>query len=332
MHTRQLGASSVKVTPLILGTWAIGGWMWGGTDEKNSITAIQTSIKQGVTTIDTAAIYGMGLSEALIGKAIQGRRDQVVLATKCGMRWDSDKGSNPWPSEDPRGNPVTIRKYLNPHSIVYECEQSLKRLNVDVIDLYQIHWPDGLTPIEESWGAMIRLLEEGKVRAIGVSNYNLQQLSKAHAIYPVHSIQSPYSLIRRKIEDDIIPFCLNNNIAVLAYSSLERGLLTGKILEHHKFTSTDHRSQHPAFTSSHRKQVQNALEIIRPIAEKHDASLSQLILNCTYHMPGITAALVGARNPIQALENAQALHLHLSQEERIRITAALTSADITLET
>ena len=322
MHKRTLGTSSLKVTPLILGTWAIGGWLWGGTNEKDAIAAIHTSMEHGITTIDTAAVYGMGVSEELVGKAIKGHRDKVVLATKCGMRWDTDKGSDPWQSRDNQGNPLIIRKNLKPDSILYECEQSLKRLNVDVIDLYQIHWPDSGTPMEESWGAMVKLLEQGKVRSIGVCNYNLQQLSETHAIYPVHSIQLPYSLMRRDIEEDILPFCQNSNIAILAYSPLERGLLTGKISLHHPFPPGDHRSENATFSLSNRKIVLAALERIHPIAEKHNATLSQLIIHCTYHMPGITAALVGARTAAQALENAKAVELQLSQSERIQIMGA----------
>jgi aryl-alcohol dehydrogenase-like predicted oxidoreductase len=326
MHKRPLGISPVTITPLVLGTWAIGGWMWGGTEEKDAIAAIRASIEHGITTIDTAAIYGMGLSEELVGKAIKGCRDKVVLATKCGMRWDSEKGIEPWPSQDPRGNDVVIRKNLHPSSIAYECEQSLKRLQVDVIDLYQIHWPDLSTPIEESWGAMVRLLEEGKVRAIGVSNYTLQQLSQAHALYPVHSIQSPYSLIRRGIEDDIVPFCQNNQIAILGYSTLERGLLTGKISLRHQFAKNDHRAQSPTFALTNRKRAKRALDAIRPIAERHGATLAQVILHSTYHMPGITGVLAGARNAHQAIENAKALELRLSQNERIHVVAAFTDA------
>ena len=327
MHQRPLGTSSVKVTPLVLGTWAIGGWMWGGTNEKEAIAAIHSSLEHGITAIDTAAVYGMGMSEEIVGKAIQGHRDRVVIATKCGMRWDTDKGSDPFVSQDAQGHRLTIRKYLNPKSIAHECEQSLKRLKIDTIDLYQIHWPDASTPIEESWRAMVKLLEEGKVRAIGVSNYNLPQLLETHAIYPVHSIQLPYSLMRRGIEEDIIPFCQNNNIAILAYSPLERGLLTGKISLNHHFSATDHRSEYPAFALSNRKQALAALDSIRPIAKKHRATLSQIILNCTYHMPGITAVLVGARNAAQATENAKASSFQLSQSERIEIIKAFTSIE-----
>lgn len=308
MHKRPLGTSSVKITPLVLGTWAIGGWMWGGTNEKDAIAAIQTSIDQGVTTIDTAAVYGMGLSETIVGKAIRGHRDEVVIATKCGLRWnDSD---------------ATLRRSSKPDSIAFECEQSLKRLGVDVIDLYQIHWPDTTTPIEDAWGAMIHLLEQGKVRAIGVSNFSAHQLSEAHTIYPVHSIQSPYSLMRRDIEQDIVPFCQNNNIAILAYSPLERGLLTGKIDAHYRFAKEDHRSENPTFSPANRARAQAILETIRPIAKRHHATLAQIILHCTYHMPGITAALAGARNAAQALENARATALHLTHDERLSVVAA----------
>jgi aryl-alcohol dehydrogenase-like predicted oxidoreductase len=308
MHKRPLGTSSIKITPIVLGTWAIGGWMWGGTDEKDAIAAIQTSIDQGVTTIDTAAVYGMGLSETIVGKAIQGRRDEVVIATKCGLRWsDSDD---------------TLRRTSKPDSIAFECEQSLKRLGIDTIDLYQIHWPDTSTPIEDAWGAMVHLLEQGKVRAIGVSNFDAHQLSKAHAIYPVHSIQSPYSLMRRGHEEDIVPFCQNNNIAILAYSPLERGLLTGKIDAHYRFAKGDHRSENPTFSPANRARALAILENIRPIADRHHATLAQIILHCTYHMPGITAALAGARNAAQALENARAAALHLTQDERLSIVAA----------
>ena len=324
MQKRFLGTSSIKVTPIVLGTWAIGGWLWGGTNEKEAIEAIHTSIDQGISTIDTAAVYGMGLSEELIGRAIKGCRDKVVIATKCGMRWEGSQGCDPFTSRDTHDNPVVIRKNLKPESIIYECEQSLKRLDIEEIDLYQIHWPDKTTPLEESWGAMIKLLEQGKVRSIGVCNYTLDQLSEIHALYPVHSIQSPYSLIRRTIEESILPFCENNNIALLAYSSLERGLLTGKIALDYHFQKGDHRIENPTFSLQNRKQVLAMLDKIKPLAEYHQATVSQIILNCTYHMPGITAALVGARNGGQALENAKAAAIHLTEAERIFIIETLS--------
>jgi aryl-alcohol dehydrogenase-like predicted oxidoreductase len=315
MEKRPLGQSGIEISPIIFGAWAIGGWMWGGTDEKESIAAIQAALDHGVTTIDTAAIYGMGYSEELVAKAIKGRREKVIIATKCGIRWDIDEGVEPWIQEDLQGNPVVIRKNSKPHSLFYECEQSLKRLGVSCIDLFQIHWPDSSTPIEESWRAMATLKQQGKVRAIGVSNYSLEQLQEAHAIHPVDSIQPPYSLIRREIEQDIVPFCIKNGISILAYSPLERGLLTGKVTLERHFPQGDHREKHPRFALENRKAILEALEQIRPIADRHKATLSQVIIHCTFHRPGITAAIVGARNSAQAVENAAAAHLQLSSDE-----------------
>ena len=325
MEQRQLGASSVYVSPIILGTWAIGGWMWGGTDEAAAIRAIHASIDAGITTIDTAPIYGFGLSEKIVGKAIKGRRDQVVIATKCGMRWDSKEGSEPWPQKDMHGKDVMIRKNSRPESIVYECEQSLKRLGVDYIDLYQIHWPDTTTPFEESWNAMVRLQREGKVRAIGVSNYSVEQLKKTHAVRRVDSIQPAYSLVRREIEKDLLPYCQHHQIGVIAYSPLERGLLTGRVGVDRVFAEGDHRGYLEIFSPENRQHVLDALEKIRPIAERHKASFSQIVLNCTIHMSGITAAIVGARGPDQAVENARSADLLMTAEERLEVLRALGS-------
>ncbi|HWE95726.1 MAG TPA: aldo/keto reductase [Tepidisphaeraceae bacterium] len=322
MQSRQLGNSSVRVTPIIFGAWAIGGWMWGGNEEQESLDAIRASIASGVNTIDTAAIYGMGHSEELVGKAIKGMRDKVVLATKCGMRWDSDEGSEPWKQKDNNGRDVTIYKNARPDSIAYECEQSLKRLGTDVIDLYQIHWPDVSTPVEDSMRAMLKLQEQGKIRAIGVSNYDVEWLRKAKAVAPVASLQPPYSLIQRKIESEILPFCRQNNIGVIVYSPLERGLLTGKVGPDRQFAPGDHRASHKYFTVENRKRVLAALEKIRPIAEKHKASFAQVVINWTVHEPGITAALVGARNAEQAEHNAKALSFTLTPEELSQIRAA----------
>jgi aryl-alcohol dehydrogenase-like predicted oxidoreductase len=328
MELRQLGQTSLKVTPIIFGAWAIGGWMWGGSNEKEAIAAIQASLDQGINAIDTAAIYGMGYSEEIVAKAIQGRRDQVVIATKCGMRWDSEEGADPWPQQDLNGHSVIIRKNSKPNSMMYECEQSLKRLKTDYIDLYQIHWPDPTTPIEESWSAMAKLKEQGKVRAIGVSNYSLTQLEQAHSLYPVDSIQPPYSLVRRAIEKDILPFAVRHHIGVIVYSPLERGLLTGKISPGYQFPKGDHRALSPIFSSENRNKIHKALEKIHPIADKHGASLAQLMINCTFHMAGITAAIVGARNAAQALENARAMQLQLSENERHLVVSELEKVQL----
>jgi aryl-alcohol dehydrogenase-like predicted oxidoreductase len=323
MQPRQLGSSDVYVSPVIFGAWAIGGWMWGGTDEQDALDAIRAGIDNGVTTIDTAAIYGQGLSEELVARAIEGRRDRVQIATKCGRRWDSPDGSDPWDYHDRHGHPVTIRSNSRPQSIFEECEQSLKRLRTDVIDLYQIHWPDKTTPVEVAMGAMRKLKEQGKIRAFGVSNYDLEWMRGAKRAAPdLASLQPPYSLIQRGIEKDVLPFCRESNISVIVYSPLERGLLTGKVTPDRQFPPGDHRATHKYFTVENRKRVLAALEKIKPIADRHEASYTQVVINWTIQEPGITAALVGARNAEQAGHNAQAMRLKLTDEERRRVRAA----------
>jgi len=322
MQMRQLGQSDVKVSPVIFGAWAIGGWMWGGSEEKESIAAIRASVEAGANTIDTAAVYGMGYSEELVGRAIKGIRDKVIIATKCGMRWDTPEGTDPWQQKDNQGRDITIRKNSRLDSIIHECELSLKRLGVETIDLYQIHWPDTSTPVEESMKAMTQLKEQGKIRAIGVSNYDAKWLADAMKVAPLASDQPPYSLIQRKIEKEVLPFCRQHNIGVIVYSPLERGLLAGAVSPDRKFPPGDHRAGHKYFTVENRKRVLTALEKIKPIAQRHGASLAQLAINWTVHEPGITAALVGARNAEQATHNAQALQFKLSDDERAQIRAA----------
>lgn len=323
MQPRKLGNSDVLVSPVIFGAWAIGGWMWGGTDEPDAVAAIRASLDAGVNTIDTAAIYGQGLSEELTAKALQGTpRDKVVIATKCGRRWDSDFGSDPWETTDLHGNPVTVRSDSRPESIAYECEQSLKRLRTDYIDLFQIHWPDRITPIEDSMAALARLQSQGKIRAIGVSNFEVDRMAKAIAAGPLASTQPPYSIINRGIEADVLPWCRQNNVSVIVYSPMERGLLTGKVTPDRTFPPDDHRSTHKFFTTENRRRVLDSLAQIKPICDKYNASYAQVIVNWTIHQPGITAALVGARNADQAHHNAGALAFALTPDELRQIRSA----------
>ena len=333
MQMRQLGDSDLKVSPVIFGAWAIGGWMWGGQDQADSIEAIRAAVDHGVTTIDTAAVYGMGASEQIVAKAIRGKRDKVQIATKCGMRWDSpaegEHGTDPWPQTDNDGRDLIIRKNSRPASIVYECEQSLKRLQTDYIDLYQIHWPDVSTPVEESMRAMVKLKEQGKIRAIGVSNYDAKWLADASKVFKPASNQPPYSLMQRKIEKEILPYCREHGIGVIVYSPLERGLLAGAVPPDRKFPEGDHRAEHKFFTPEMRQSVLDALATIKPIADKHKASFAQLAINWTIHEPGITAALVGARNAGQATHNAGAMTFILTDAERKQIRAAFDSLAVT---
>jgi len=331
MEKRELGRSGVKVTPVVLGAWAMGGWMWGGSDRKDSINAIHASRDQGITSIDTAPIYGFGHSEILVGEAIKGRRDQFEILTKAGMRWESTKGEYYFTTQDNDGNTKDIYKYSGFDSIIKECEESLTRLGTDYIDLYQIHWPDTSTPIEETMEALQLLLQQGKIRAIGVSNYSVEQMQRAISVVDLSSNQVPYSMVRREIEEDIVPWCLENDCGILAYSPLQRGLLTGKITPEYPFAPGDSRPEMPHFRINNLIKTNVFLEAITPLAEEKGATLSQLVIAWTLQQPGITVALVGARNPKQVELNAGALAIKLSGEELDQINGELAKLELELD-
>ncbi|MCK5272116.1 MAG: aldo/keto reductase, partial [Sedimentisphaerales bacterium] len=249
MEYRKLGDSGIEASVVALGAWAIGGWMWGGTEEKAAVKTIQASLDNGVNFIDTAAIYGYGRSEEIVGRAINGRRDKVVLATKCGLRWDLKKGDFYFygTEEGISLGPAKyeVYKYLHPDSIKEEVERSLKRLGTDYIDLYQTHWQESTTPIEDTITALLKLKEQGKIRAIGVSNANIEQL-KAYG--NIDTDQERFSMLDRRIEQDgTLTHCRENNIAVLAYSPLVHGLLTGKMTPDRQFKEGDLRRGNPCF-------------------------------------------------------------------------------------
>ncbi len=310
MEYRPLGASGIEASVVGLGAWAIGGWLWGGADEHKSVEAIQAGIDAGINFIDTAPAYGMGLSESVVGKAVAGRRSQVVIATKCGIVWHTDKGT-PFVSQ----NGKMLHRYLGPESIRYELEQSLKHLDTDYIDLYQTHWQDETTPIEETMGTLLDLKREGKIRAIGVSNATVEQIEAYRRVGPVDSGQEKYSMLDRKLENEYLPYALKNNIAVLAYSPLALGLLTGKVGPDREFPADDLRHNNPRFSVESRKRVLAMLDKMRPIADKQGLTLAQLVIAWTLSQPGLTHALVGARNPQQAEENAAAGNGTLSRDE-----------------
>ena len=323
MEYRQLGTSDVKVSVIALGAWAIGGTMWGGQDESDAIAAIETAIDLGVTTIDTAAVYGFGLSEELIGKAIQGKRDKVQILTKYAMRWDKEEGQFGFEWTEPDGQTYKIYKNARKESVIWECEQSLKRLAIDCIDLFQCHCRDETTAVEETMEAIAQLLKDGKIRASGVSNFSVPEIEAANNAVPLASDQPSYSMLRRDIEADILPYCREHNIGVLAYSPLQGGLLTGKITEDYKFNQGDHRAKNRFFTPENVRKVNAFLDKIRPIADAHNATLGQLAISWTINRPGITAALVGARNSAQAAENAHAADIQLTAEQTSRIDELL---------
>lgn len=316
MEYRKLGESDLKVSVITFGAWAAGGWMWGGTERKGAIEAIQAAHDCGVTSIDTAPVYGQGLSEEIVGESIKNiSRDKVQILTKYGMRWNLAKGMLGFKSKDNNGNDIDIYKYAGKDSIVKECEDSLRRLNTDYIDLYQIHWPDVTTPISESMEAVEQLIEQGKIRYAGVCNYNAAEVKEAQEHINLVSNQVPYSMVLRNIEEDVVPFCIANNISILAYSPLQRGLLTGKIKPGHKFAEGDHRKSLYYFKDESIARTNVFLDKLRPLAKEKNATLSQLVIRWTIERPGITIALVGARNKEQAIQNAKAINIKLTFKE-----------------
>ena len=330
MEHRTLGESDIKVSELAFGAWAIGGWQWGGADSKDAVNAIETAVDHGMTTIDTAAVYGFGLSEELVGKAIKGKRDKVQILTKFGLTWGEKKGEFFFASQDNSGKDVDIYKYSSKAKVISDCDQSLKRLGTDFIDLYQIHWPDQTTPVSETMEAIEYLVKKGKIRAGAVCNYPQQLMIEAGKTYHIASNQVPYSMVNRSIENDIVPYCINNNIGILAYSPLQRGLLTGKIKHGHVFKEGDTRPGTIYYMEPNFSRIMKLIENLSEIASGLNVTLSQLVLNWTLRQPGITCALAGARNADQVLENVRAADFKLNNEEIARINKYLT--DLKLET
>jgi aryl-alcohol dehydrogenase-like predicted oxidoreductase len=316
MEYRQLGESGLAVSAVTFGAWAIGGWMWGGSDRKDAIAAIRASYDQGVTSIDTAAVYGMGASEEIVGEALAGiPRDKVQIMTKFGMRWDLARGSFAFKSKDNDGRELDIYKYGGKESVIKECEDSLRRLRTDYIDLYQQHWPDASTSISETMEALEILVKAGKVRAAGVCNYDTAQMKEAGQTIRLAADQVPYSMVRRDIEAELVPYCIANQKAILAYSPLQRGVLTGKIKPGHVFNEGDNRGDSKYYQGNNLNRINAFLDELRPLAAARKATLSQLVIRWTLQRPGITVALVGARDARQAIENAEAAEVRLSAED-----------------
>ena len=310
METRQLGKDGPFLTEIGLGTWAIGGpwsWGWGKQDDRESVAAIRRALELGVNWIDTAAVYGLGHAEEVVAQAIEGRRHEVFLATKCGLVWD-DRGR--------------VRNNLEPESIRREAEESLRRLKTDVIDLYQIHWPDPNASIRRAWETMVKLQKEGKVRYIGVSNFDVPQLKQCLKVAPVQSLQTPYSLVRREIEEEILPFCRENGIGVVVYSPMASGLLTGKY-DPNRLAPDDWRRKVDDFVEPKVTRFLKLVEKIRPIAARHGKTVGNLAVAWTLMNPAVTSAIVGARNVQQVEENIQAAGWRLTPEEMEEINALL---------
>jgi aryl-alcohol dehydrogenase-like predicted oxidoreductase len=328
MNKRKLGRSNVEVTPMAFGAWAIGGWMWGGAEANAAIRAVQASYDAGITTIDTAPVYGFGRSEELVARAMENvSRDKYEILTKFGLNWQTEQGEFYFDTKDNDGNPLKVYKYAAKEKVIQECEDSLRRLKTDYIDLLQIHWHDSTTPLHETFEAVQKLIDQGKVRAAGVCNYNTQLVDEALQTIELASNQVPYSLVFRDIEKDVIPQATEKGMSIIPYSPLQRGLLTGKIKPGHQFNEGDTREGNRFYTDASIIKANQLLDELKPIAEKYEATLGQLIINWTINRPGIGCVLVGARDEHQVKDNVKALDLKISDEDLQVITAASDKYD-----
>lgn len=305
METEKVGWTEMEFTRIGLGTWAMGGdWEfgWGEQEDQQSIDTIHRALDLGINWLDTAPVYGLGHSEQVIGRALQGMHDRPLLATKCSQVWDSE------------GNTYGSMKR---ESILAEAQASLERLQVEVIDLYQVHWPIPDEGIEEAWRAVEELIESGIVRYAGVSNFDVAQMKRAHAVHAIATLQPPYSMLRREIEHEILPYCQEHDIGVLAYSPMQKGLLTGKVTHEWvaNLSPSDHRRQDKNFQEPRLPIHMRLIEQLKAIAARHDRSLPELAIAWTLANPAVTAAIVGARKPSQIEETARAADWRLNQDD-----------------
>ncbi|MHC5822686.1 MAG: aldo/keto reductase [Nostoc sp.] len=312
MQTQQLGNSELHITPIGFGAWAIGGsgWAfgWGTQDDQESIAAINRALDLGVNWIDTAAVYGLGHSEEVVAKALKGRSNRPYIFTKCSLIWDEKRKT---------GNS------LKADSLREEVEASLRRLDIETIDLYQIHWPNPDSDIEEGWTTLAKLKDEGKVRYIGVSNFNVEQLKRAQKIAPVTSLQPPYSLVKPDVEKEILPFCKENNIGVIVYSPMQSGLLTGKMTPERvaNLPDDDWRKNSSEFQEPRLSRNLKLVEVLQDIGKQHDRSPGEVAIAWTLNNPAVTAAIVGGRNPKQVEGIIGAGEFRLNQQELDQIGA-----------
>lgn len=314
--TRTLGNSDLQLTAIGFGAWAIGGgnweFAWGHQDDDDSVAAIERALDLGINWIDTAAIYGLGHSEEIVAKAVAGRSQKPYLFTKCSMRWHADR---------------SIYRSLTGKSVQEELEASLKRLRVDTIDLYQIHWPNPEAEIEEGWEAMARLKEQGKVRYIGVSNFNVAQMERVGKIAPITSLQPPYSLLNRKAEEETLQYCLEHGIGVINYSPMSSGLLTGKMTAERiqNLPQDDWRRKAAQFNEPKLSRNLRLVELLREIGSSHGVEPGVVAVAWTLHHPAITAAIVGARRPDQVDGTVEAANFRLTDAEFARVTEFVDS-------
>ena len=306
MKKRRFGNTGMNITPIGFGSWAIGGagWShgWGPQDDNRAVEAVERALELGINWIDTAAVYGLGHSEELIGKVLAGLKSKPLVFTKCSLVWNDNR---------------RIGNSLKADSIRRECEASLRRLNVDAIDLYQVHWPHPEHDIEEGWRTMAELKEEGLVRHIGVSNFNVEQMQRAHAIAPVESLQPPYSMLRRAIETDILPFCLEQNIGVIAYSPMLSGMLSGAMTRERALNlpPDDWRRNNKEFQEPRLSYNLELVELLKKTGKKHGLSAGEVAVAWTLRHPAVTATIVGGRSAEQVEGTIGAAEMTFAQEE-----------------
>ncbi|GCE19803.1 aldo/keto reductase [Dictyobacter kobayashii] len=313
MQTRQFGKTDMQITPIGIGAWAMGGgnweFAWGSQDDTQSIATIKRGLELGINWIDTAAVYGLGHSEEIVGKAIKGREKPYVF-TKCSLVWD---------------NARKVSNSLDANSIQRECEASLKRLGLETIDLYQMHWPNPDPDIEEGWSAMAKLKQEGKVRHIGVSNFNVEQLKRAEKIAPVETLQPPYSLVHRDAEKEILPYCKDHNIGVIVYSPMASGLLSGRMTKERidNMPQDDWRQRDSEFQEPRLSRNLELANLLSEIAFPHNVTAGVVAVAWTLHNPAVTAAIVGARSMEQIEEMVIAAEFRLNEAELEQINKFL---------
>jgi len=311
MELAEIPGTSLKVSRVAIGTWAIGGWMWGGTDEAESVSTIRAALEQGINLVDTAPVYGFGRSEAIVGKAIaQGRlRSRVIIATKAGLEWNDGK----------------VFRNATRARIMREIDESLRRLRTDYIDIYQVHWPDPLVPVVETAEAMYTLFKQGKIRAIGVSNFSVDQIEQFRRVAPLHVLQSPYNLFERDIEDDVLPYCRDRNIVTFAYGPLCRGLLSGRMTGQTQFTGDDLRKNDPKFQAPRFAQYLRAVERLDRFAqENYGRRVIHLALRWVLDRQESMVALWGARRPDQLMPIAGLSGWHIDASAMVEIDRVLS--------
>jgi aryl-alcohol dehydrogenase-like predicted oxidoreductase len=304
VRTRKLGSSELELTVVGFGAWAIGGpWEfgWGPQDDDESVRTIRAALDEGINWIDTAPVYGRGRSEQVVGRTLKDVTEKPIIATKCSLVWDEKRDKI---------------SCLREESIINECHQSLKRFGVEVIDLYQMHWPEPDEQLEEGIGAMAKLQQQGKVRYIGVSNFDVEQIHRAQKVAQITSLQPPYNMLRRDTEKELLGYCEKNNMGVVVYSPMQKGLLTGKFTAEKvaALPEGDHRKKDPEFKGEKFSATAELIKNLRPIAERYGITLAQLAVSWVLRRKEVTAAIVGARRPKQTRETAPAADIDLDEQ------------------